>query len=253
VNILCFLYAACGAALDFLFPERCALCGSFILPGRRAGRYPLCRVCADGLPSPRTPRCLVCSRPLISEKDLCMDCRRPGQGGANGFSFECNVSVFMYQDPGIMELIISYKGRKRRSLAVFLASRLLAEYRLRWNGLPVVPVPCRAASLKKRGFDQIALLCREMKRRGGVRILPLLKRSGKTREQKTLNRKERVRNLAGSVYPARRSRRYLKNGVPERLVLLDDIFTTGATTSACARVLKELGVKEVYVLTLALD
>jgi ComF family protein len=251
MNIFYFLYMALRGAADVLFPERCVLCGSFILPENRTGRYPLCRSCAENLPSPEEPRCRVCSRPLISEKDLCMDCRRPAEQG--DFCFESNVSVFLYQDPRVAELIISYKGRKRRTLAAFLAQRLLEEYRSRWDGLPVVPVPCRAASLKKRGFDQIALLCREMKRLGGVRILPLLKRSGKTREQKTLNREDRAHNLRGAIQPSPRWRRHVKNGAPPEIVLLDDVFTTGATAGACARVLKDIGVNKVYVLTLALD
>ncbi|MDR3200792.1 MAG: ComF family protein [Spirochaetales bacterium] len=253
MNILCFLHAALSGALDFLFPERCVLCGSFIssgcAAGRRSGPYSLCAACAESLPSPQEPRCRVCSSPLISEKDLCMGCRRD----ADSFHFESNVSVFVYQDPGVTELIVSYKGRKRRSLAAFLATRLLEVYRRNWDGFPVAPVPCRKASLKKRGFDQIALLCREMKKLGGVRILPLLRRGGKTREQKTLNREERAKNLLGSIQPSPRRGRYLKNGVPQSVVLLDDVFTTGATANACAVVLKELGVKKVYVLTLALD
>jgi ComF family protein len=202
-----------------------------------------------------------------------MGCRRPvgeeaadgktaaGRGKGRGkeagrdaagkdFPFESNVSLFVYQDPGVTELIVSYKGRKRQGLAVFFAQRLLAEYRRRGDTLPVVPVPCRAASLKKRGFDPIALLCRELKKRGGVKIMRLLCRKGKTREQKTLTREERLQNLRGAILPA--SRRFPAQ-TPEAVILLDDVFTTGATACACAETLKSMGVQRVYVLTLALD
>jgi ComF family protein len=267
MNIINFLRAAlrgAGALADFIFPERCVLCGAFILPGKRAGAYPLCASCERALPVPASPRCRLCSRPLISEKDLCMSCRRPageaaargrreGEGSPaaeNGFPFESNVSLFVYQAPGVTELVVSYKGRKRRSLSAFFAQRLLAEYRQRWDGLPVVPVPCRAASLKKRGFDPVGLLCRELKKRGRVKVMRLLRRRGKTREQKTLTREERLGNLRGAIVPALRK---LSAGIPEAVVLLDDVFTTGATASACAETLKGMGVRKVYVLTLALD
>jgi predicted amidophosphoribosyltransferase len=149
-----------------------------------------------------------------------------------------------------MELSVSFKGRKRRSLAAFFAGKLLEAYRLNWDGLPLVPVPGRRASLRKRGYDPITLLCREMRRNGSVKILSLLRRKGKTLEQKTLNREERARNLRGSIVPARRLQ---KHGVPEAVLLLDDVFTTGATADACAAALKSMGVKRVYVCTLALD
>jgi ComF family protein len=270
MNVINFLRAAlrsAGSLMDFIFPERCVLCGSFILPGKRAGRYPLCASCGRKLPVPASPRCRLCSRPLISEKDLCMGCRRPageknaeagqGRGEEEGryaagkdFPFENNASLFVYQDPGVTELIVSYKGRKRRSLAAFFAQRLLAEYRRRWDTLPVVPVPCRAASLKKRGFDPIALLCHELKTRGGIKVMRLLRRAGKTREQKTLTREERLRNLRGAIVPASRRLPVL---LPEAVVLLDDVFTTGATACACAETLKSMGIQRVYVMTLALD
>jgi ComF family protein len=166
------------------------------------------------------------------------------------FRFESNFSLFMYQEPSVARLIAGYKGRGRRSLAFFLAESLLRAYRPRYDGLPLVPVPCRKSSLRKRGFDHIALLCGEMKRQAQVEVLPLLLRRGKTREQKTLNREEREKNLRGSIIPAKRSR--LKN-LPPEVVLLDDVFTTGATAEECAGVLKSLGIQKVYVLTIALD
>ena len=271
---------ALNAAADFLFPERCVLCGNFILPKTRAGPYPLCLHCVSALSYPEPPRCRLCSRPLISEKGVCMSCRRislkepdkganqaaPGQaekrgGGAPAagpagsynetaiFPFEENVSVFVYQDPGIAELVVSWKGRKNRSLAAFFAEKLLAEYNSRWKGLPIVPVPSRPASLKKRGFDPILLLCREMQKRGGPPALRLISRKGKTREQKSLNRDERQRNLLGALVP----RRKLCATLPRAVVLLDDVFTTGATAAACTEVLKGMGIEKVYVLTIALD
>ena len=245
----------CGLAADFFFPDCCVLCGCLILPGMRAGPYPLCASCARGLRFPEAPRCGLCSRPLISEKGLCMSCRRLApqeptpDGNSAAFPFKENISVFVYQDPGVAELVVSYKGRKKRSLAAFFAEKLLAEYRTRWDGIPLVPVPCRHDSLKKRGFDPIGLMCREMKKRGGPEILRLLARRGKTLEQKKLNRDGRQKNLRGALA----ARRRLPAALPRAVVLVDDVFTTGATAAACAQTLKDMGIDEVYVLTIALD
>jgi ComF family protein len=192
-----------------------------------------------------------------------MDCRAAAAEAAENeeesggllrpFQFESNFSLFSYQDPLVMELIISYKGRKRRSLAKFFAEKILEIYRLRWNDLPIVPVPGRRASVKKRGYDQITLLCGKLRGRGGIRILPLLKRERKTREQKTLNREERAKNLRGSIRAAKNYSKYVPDGMPEEVLLLDDVFTTGSTARACAGALKSIGVKKVYVCTLAQD
>ncbi|MDR1625304.1 MAG: double zinc ribbon domain-containing protein [Spirochaetia bacterium] len=255
MGVLCFLSGAARRILNFLFPQRCLLCGSFL--GGEA--VPVCDACAAKLAVPEGPRCRVCSQVLISEKDLCMDCRAAapaagdGKGSGGAFQFESNYSLFPYQDPLAMEMVVSYKGRKRRSLAAFFAGKIVGAYRREWQGLPIVPVPCRRASVKKRGYDQVALLCRAIRRRNGARILPLLRLKGKTLEQKTLNREQRAKNLCGAIAAARNFRKYAKGGVPEAVLLLDDVFTTGATANACAAALKSMGVKTVYVCTLARD
>jgi ComF family protein len=158
----------------------------------------------------------------------------------------------MYQEPFVARLIAAYKGQGRRSLAAFFAERLLRAYHVRYEGLPLVPVPCRKASLRKRGFDHIALLCKEMKRRARLEVLPLLLRRGQGREQKTLNREERGKNLRGLIVPAKRALARLKD-VPPEVILLDDVFTTGATAGECAETLKSLGIQKVRVLTIAID
>ncbi|MEW5818485.1 MAG: ComF family protein, partial [Spirochaetota bacterium] len=81
----------------------------------------------------------------------------------------------------------------------------------------------------------------------GIRILPLLYR-GNTRQQKTLDFKERVVNLRGKIGIKGKTQQ-----LPEKLVLLDDIFTTGSTANECSRVLLSSGVKTIHVLTLAID
>jgi ComF family protein len=172
-----------------------------------------------------------------------MGCRSGAQ------HFEANFSLYLYQANAAAQCLSAYKSGGRRLLSGFFAERLLSVYREKHEGLPLVPVPARRESLKKRGFDQIQLICHEMKKRGGPDFLPLLRRSKKTREQKTLSKEERKKNLTGSIFPALR----LPPALPEDVLLVDDVFTTGATANACAEALKNMGVKKVYVLTIALD
>lgn len=231
------------AVLDCVVPERCILCGDYILPGSRPGIYPVCGACASLKPILDEKRCIRCSMPLISEKGICMECR------GRSFFFESNFSIFRYGDAGTMRSIHAYKSDGRISMAGFFAGKLAAIYSSRYADIPVVPVPCRRESRKKRGFDQIDLMCAELERTYRIRHIHMLERRGAAREQKILNREEREKNLQGRIFPRIRG----TEAVPRSVVLLDDVFTTGATANECARVLKSLGIGKVFVLTIAID
>ncbi len=227
--------------LDLIAPERCVVCGELVR--LRRGDYPVCADCDSGMREPEGRRCGTCSKPLVSELETCMECR----GGT--YSFECNHSVFLYDD-AVKECLSAYKSRGIVALKRFFASRLARSYRERFDGRTVVPVPFRPESVRKRGFDQIGLLCEELARRHDIPYETLLARTGRSPEQKSLDRESRKANLRNRIRPSRHPG---KTTVPEEVVLLDDVFTTGATADECARVLREMGVKRVFVLTLARD
>ena len=229
--------------LDFLSPERCVLCGNYITFKNRAGPYPLCGNCADSFVPEEGPRCGLCSMPLVSETGKCLECR------GRSVSFNGNYSLFLYADPKTARCVTAYKGQGFTGLGSFFCGFLAEAYFNRYRDAPLVPVPPRTASLRRRGFDHVLLLCRRLRRGYGIPYLRLLRRRGKTREQKTLNREEREENLRGHIVP----RRWAGEGVPETVVLLDDVFTTGATADECSRALKSMGAEKVFVLTLAID
>jgi competence protein ComFC len=227
------------AASGYLFPGRCASCGDPLL-GYPSRSWPLCPPCEEKLDFAPESRCSICGRELISEIGTCMDCR------TRSYRFESNHPLYPYSGP-YRDLVVRYKFGGFIGLGRFFAEQLSLAYRERYEGLPVVPVPFRREKMKKTGWDQIDLIAREMRRSHGVPVVFGLER-GKSLSQKTLNYEDRLKNLKGKIR--------VRPGAcfpGTDLVLLDDVFTTGATLSECARVLKEAGAARVCALTIAID
>lgn len=239
-----------GTISDFLVPERCSLCGS-PLPFERNltfGRVPVCSACASGLEPIRGRNCLCCGIPLISEHEFCSRCRE------TEFPFARNRAVFLY-DGVVREALLRYKVYGQKRLAILFARFAAEMYRAEFEGLPIVPVPFRPASKKKRGWDQIETIASVLGRSYGLPVVPLLRRRDGT-AQKTLSFDARLANLSGRIYLASRGPCGNVSGteaLPAEVLLIDDVFTTGATVSECARVLTAAGVRTVRSLTIAID
>ena len=131
-------------------------------------------------------------------------------------------------------------------MASYLAKELAHRIPMKLHGCPLVPVPPRKKRLKKEGFDPVGHLAKGLASYGHP-IWPLLRRHGNT-AQKTLDRQQRMDGMA-LQYALRSSR---INHV-EKVLLLDDVMTTGATLSCCAALLKNSGIKKVHALVLAYD
>ncbi|MBN1798997.1 MAG: ComF family protein [Spirochaetales bacterium] len=227
-------------ALDVVLPCRCLVCGQSLLPPRK-NEYNMCRCCQEKIVILKGKRCIKCSMPLISEVEICTRCRE------REFHFEENYSICEYRGI-IKELIYFYKFKAKRTLAVLFAKLLYNYLSLKKQNLLVIPIPSTRSNIRKRGWDHIKEIAFVLHNRYRVPVLYCLKREGKL-TQKGLNSKDRFTNILGKVtctHPQKLA------GIRE-VVLLDDIFTTGATASECARVLLGNGIKKVSVLTIALD
>jgi competence protein ComFC len=178
-------------------------------------------------------RCEKCGTLLVSELRTCLRCRQAE------FAFDSHRSVFAYSG-AVRRLITSFKFEKRQRLSAFFADILAPRIRDAHPDLPVVPVPGRKFP------DAVELIARELVARHGTRVLRLLERSG-GHAQKTLDLRERRQNLSGRIRFISRER------VPDEVVLLDDVFTTGATTDTCSRVLREAGCRAVSVVSIAME
>lgn len=196
--------------------------------------------------------CRVCGRPLISTSETCLYCRE------HDFEFEWNTSLFIYEEP-VRTLIRMYKFHSQRQLAHLWAFLLNARLKqlfsknscsCRSSSDPViVPVPGRRSSVRKRGWDQVEVIGSILRTRYHVHVAEMLARSG-SRSQKELGYQKRILNLRGNI-TLRKA--FFRRGqdMPQHVVLLDDIFTTGATLNECARVCKLHGAVHVDGLTIA--
>jgi len=170
--------------------------------------------------------------PLVSERGTCLRCRQAG------FAFSSHRSVYAYTG-AVRRLIASLKFENRRRLSAFFADVLAPRIREAHPGMPVVPVPGRKFP------DAVELIARELQRRHGMTVLRLLERSG-GRAQKTLDLGQRRQNLKGRI-------RFVSRQAPAELVLMDDVFTTGATVDACSRTLLDAGCRAVWAVSIAME
>jgi ComF family protein len=173
----------------------------------------------------------------------CGRCRRglsPFAAGASLGPFEGALRILVHE--------LKYRGRRR--VAARLAGLLLEESDIRrvlGAGADIVPVPLHPKRRRQRGFNQAELLAAALARGSGLALSPgVLVRRKDTSPQAGLSSAARRRNVAGAFAVRHRSR-----VMGRTLVLVDDVTTTGATASACARALKDAGAAEVRLVTVA--
>ncbi len=222
--------------LHYLFTsQRCLLCSTEQIEG------PLCPRCYAGLELLQGNRCTTCSAPLISEERVCTRCRN------RNFSFSGSTSLFSYEGD-VKELIHQYKFNHDKQLSRTFAQLLYDTYLAH---LPpdtvIVPVPARRVTKKHRGWDHMEIIAKHLEKKYGVEVLYCLTRNG-SMSQKSLDYAGRMRNLQGKILV-----KPSPVPLPEKVLLIDDVFTTGATIEQCSCVLRTAGVTEVSALTLALD
>ncbi len=231
--------------LSWLYPGICELCG-------QRSELSLCPDCLAALPRLPRPICLYCGASLaeaVSDAMHCPEC----SGLPRSFSF---ARPALEQTEETMQLIHKLKYQHANHLAPALAP-VLAEL---WEQNPplrahadwvLVPVPASPQHLFSRGYNQAEELARALAKLRGLRVLPALRRRDAHRSSQTqLSAAQRLANAFASYspLPAYASGR---RALPPHLLVVDDVFTTGATARACAHALRSLpGVEEVGVITL---
>ncbi len=227
---------------SLVFPDSCRICE---IPLDGFTRIPVCRECLNA-PAPLEADyfCANCNAPFqnsfpLDANGVCALCR----SGLLGFD---RAASFGFYDGALRSLIHLFKYSGMRPLAGRLSKLLDRAMPIDDRYDFIVPVPLHWYRRWRRGFNQAELLAREVSRHRRIPILNALRRSKATQNQAGLTSAGRRRNIAGAFQS--RAGMDLRS---KRVLLIDDVFTTGATATACARALKKAGAQSVSLLTLA--
>ena len=222
--------------LNILFPEKCPVCGNQSDSHRIA---PICSQCWQSIIPYEGPGCRKCGKPLVSDTSItCAECITDEP------AFESAASFGLYE--GALKKAINllkYYGLKRLSKPL---SGLLLQ-----TGIPpadtVIPVPLHWKRLSRREFNQSALIANTVAKEAGITLaLDALIKTRDTEPQVGLSYKGRIKNIARAFEVKNKDTIQGKN-----ILLIDDVFTTGATVRECSKTLKKAGAGRVHVLTLA--
>jgi len=221
--------------LDFFYPKPkvCPLCQKPML------QREFCRSCQEFMQKSRYV-CQICGRILPVAVTFCSDCRQ------KLFSFTKASGLLPYTGP-VKKTMALFKYKNKRYVWDELYD-LLAEHCLEKLGGEfdlIVPVPLNSRKLRERGYNQAEILANNLARRLKLPVgKDLLIKTKDTASQVKLGYKQRRKNLQGSFA--------VKGSLTGRTILLvDDVFTTGATAQECTGTLLRAGVDKVYVLTMA--
>ena len=225
--------------VNLLFPRRCVVCDNPVNPYGKL----ICHDCAKTLRYVRGPRCYKCGKPLSDETmEYCDDCKRHEHEYISG------MALFEYKT--VADSIYRFKYRGRREYAKFYGGQLALVFGMKLRALKIqaiVPVPIHKSKMHTRGYNQAKLLADELSKHTKIPVIDnLVIRNKKTVPLKDLSPAERNNNLRGAFKIGR-------NGVKlETIIIIDDIYTTGATVDEISRLLHGAGIANVYFLSLAI-
>jgi ComF family protein len=232
-----------NAGLGLIYPEVCQLCEK---ARATPGEGFLCARCRGRVRFVEPPVCARCGRPFQGAMTVEFECAACREARPHF----CQARSAVVAREEILEVIHRYKYNRALWFEPFLAELLISRAapelgRGQWDW--IVPVPLHPAKEREREFNQAERLATRLSAATGLPLnTRLVRRVVPTRTQTLLSREERLANVR-RAFALRRGARL--DG--KRLVLVDDVMTTGATTSACARALREGGAGDVCVWTVA--
>ncbi|MEK9627666.1 MAG: ComF family protein [Nitrospinota bacterium] len=233
-----------SAVLNLFFPQNCIFCGG----GLREGGEFLCRACFKDISFINSPMCSICGVPADISYDFPREDFSCGLCRKSTYQFDHARSLGHY-DTVLRELIHHFKYQKQLGVLSDIEDLLniyFSKVTGNYSGFTVSPIPLHFNKMRERGFDQAFLLARQV---AGILHAPLesalLRRVSSTSTQVTKARAERAQNIKGAFEVNRP-----ENVVGKKILLVDDVFTTGATANEAAKILKKSGAEKVYVFTL---
>jgi len=237
-----------SSLLDFVFPANCILCGSHLSPetGEESseGSCPaslICLECWESLNVLPHPLCPKCRAFLNQSQDAFANTRRCPNCAESPLRLNRSLGLF---DPNYQTLIHYFKYKRKITLGKKLGRRLgeiLKEEEFLEDYDFLIPVPLHPSRERERGYNQSKILADEISRLTSLPLLDkVLFRKKNTRDQTYLTAEERERNVKGAFR--------LKHSLTlqgKKILLVDDVMTTGTTLKECSKILKEAGAKEV--------
>lgn len=214
---------------ELVFPNRCRICGLW-------NPSPICQSCEQDLSlSLIKTACRGCAHPYPKDLVDCVHCRSRRNYIDGAFA--------LYRfEKGIRELIHSAKYSNDREVIKIMSAQIAAKLVqiAAIDDFTLCAVPMDGRKLRRRGYNQSALLAGYLAKYSGAVVFDGLIKCRLTADQNSLNRSERYKNIKNSFS--------CLTTAPSRVVLIDDVITTGATVNECARTLKKAGCREVIVL-----
>lgn len=240
--------AAAEKILDLIFPPAiyCLNCGR---PVDGRDLYSLCGDCLSEIKWANGKLCRLCGKLLEDwyPDDICGECRNSQR------SFDAGISCFQYSDMErsmIRDLKYHGKSYMARSFSEMIYDKVRSVHEETEKPFDlIIPVPMYPAKEKKRGYNQAALLAKYTAKKLDIPFRnDILLRTKNTAPMNRLGIKERNDNLKGAFRMRYGTQRFVKDS---HILLVDDIYTTGATSQACSLILKQAGAKCITVLSLA--
>ena len=227
--------------LELVYPPFCALCDTCLDHGTDEV---LCETCRSAYPVLAEDLCVICGKPLQDKnKERCMDCRK------RVHFYEEGRSLWVYEET-VKEAIKAYKYRNRREIGLLFAKELARVYNesIDWPIDVVMSVPLYPKKKRARGFNQTRLMAKTFAKKTGLDLGAEdgLKRIHATVAQEGLSDKDRMANV---LFAFEAQADHVKN---KTVLLIDDVYTTGATIDGCAKALTDAGAKEIYYMSVAI-
>jgi competence protein ComFC len=241
-----WLVEASDAVVSVFFPAGCRICDKLLV---RASRVPFCEECLDSFEAPKEKKCEVCGQALgwLAQREgeplVCRACQQ------KTYAFERARSYGIY-DGALVRAILLLKWERMEPLGEWFAGRLADIVGREAEQLAadvVVPVPLHRDRERRRGYNQASLISKPLARK--LRLphkAVLLMRTRPRPDKQVLSLEERWESVRGAF--ATRPGSQVDN---KRVLLVDDVMTTGATLDSCAKALMESGAKSVLGLTVA--
>jgi ComF family protein len=209
----------------------------------------ICKGCKEQLIYVGEPLCKHCGKPIEDEeKEYCSDCER------KKFHYDRGFAVWVYDD-AMKNSIAAYKYHSKKEYSMFYVHEMLRLYKVALHKLEldaIIPIPIHRSKYLERGYNQAELLAKGIGRDLRLPVLTkLLVRNRKTIPQKKLSDKERLKNLSEAFAV---NEQFLNTEITsiKKVLLVDDIYTTGSTVETCSSLLKSHGIDEVYFIVLCI-